>query len=145
MLPLHPFLWVVLILVLLLLSVSLWTTSPPEWRWPHRTLPRVHCPLWPISYTFLILITCIFIAFLAISLSPLYLWRFKIRETYKPGSADITHHMGSGDCPPTGCNQALTIPFAPKSIVPHPVGIDINLPYICFFFDQIQPYCKKVC
>jgi hypothetical protein len=109
----------------------------------HSTLPRVFCPLWLISCTFLILVTCIFIAFPASSLFPSYLWRFKIRETYKPGSANITHHVGCGDCPPTGCNWALTIPFAPKSIVPHLVGIDINLPHICFLFDQIQPYCKK--
>jgi hypothetical protein len=145
MLALHPFLGVILILISILLTVSLWTTSPPEWRWApsHGTLPQVACPLWPISCTFFILITWIFIAFPDSSLSPWYLWRFKIWETYKPGSANITHHVGSGDCTPTGCSRALTIPFAPKSIVPFPVGININLPFICFLFDQIQPYCKK--
>jgi hypothetical protein len=51
--------------------------------------------------------------------------------------------VGSGDCPAMGCSQALTILFTPKSIVPHPVGMCINLPYICFLFDQTQPYCKK--
>jgi hypothetical protein len=66
---------------------------------PHGPLPRVSRPLQPISCTFLILITWIFITLPVSSLSPSYLWRFKIRETYKPGSADITHHVGSGDCP----------------------------------------------
>jgi hypothetical protein len=51
--------------------------------------------------------------------------------SYKPGSANITHHVCSGDCRPTECSRALTIPFAPKSIAPHPVGIDSNLPFFC--------------
>jgi hypothetical protein len=110
---------------------------------PHSTLPWVSCPLRSISCTFLILISWIFIILPVSSLSPSYLWRFKIRETYKPGSADITHHVSSGDCPPTGCSWVLTTLFTAKSIVPHPVGIDINLPYICFLFDQTQPHCKK--
>jgi hypothetical protein len=37
MLSLHPLLWVILVLVPTFLSVDLWATSPPEWRWPHRT------------------------------------------------------------------------------------------------------------
>jgi hypothetical protein len=111
---------------------------------PHGALPQVSRPLWPISCIFLILITWIFITLLVSSLSPSHLWRFKIHETYKPGSAEITHHVGSGDCPFMGCSQALTILFTPKSIVPHPVEMYINLPYICFLFDQTQPYCKKV-
>jgi hypothetical protein len=108
---------------------------------PHGALPRVSRPLWPISCTFLILITWIFITLLVSSLSPSYLWRFQIRETYKPDSTDITHHVGFGDCPPMECSWTLIILFTPKSTVPHPVGIDINLLYICFLFDQTQPYC----
>jgi hypothetical protein len=36
MLSFHPFLWVILVLVPSLLSVGLWATSPPDWRWPHQ-------------------------------------------------------------------------------------------------------------
>jgi hypothetical protein len=37
MLSVHPFLWVTLVLIPSLLSISLWATSPPEWKWPHHT------------------------------------------------------------------------------------------------------------
>jgi hypothetical protein len=34
MLSLHPFLWLILVLVPSFLSIGLWATSPPYWRWP---------------------------------------------------------------------------------------------------------------
>jgi hypothetical protein len=33
MLSLHPFLWVIITLVPLVLRIGLWTTSPPKWSW----------------------------------------------------------------------------------------------------------------
>jgi hypothetical protein len=57
MLSLHPFLWVILVLVPILLSVGLWETSPSEWRWPHYTALCLGylalCTLFPILSSFL--------------------------------------------------------------------------------------------
>jgi hypothetical protein len=49
MLSLHPFLWVTLVLVPSLLSIGLWVTSPPEWRWPHHAAVLDTSPCAPYS------------------------------------------------------------------------------------------------
>jgi hypothetical protein len=71
MLSLHPFLWVILIFVPILLSAGLWATSPPEWRWPHHRalclrylalcalLPILSSLWWPGSLLSFQLVPCL--------------------------------------------------------------------------------------
>jgi hypothetical protein len=72
--------------------------------------------------------------------SPPYRWRFQIQETYKKGDKVTTHFISSGDYPPEGYSQPLTLKFQTTQLQ-HTFGG--NAPFLCFIFDQTKPYCKK--
>jgi hypothetical protein len=64
-----------------------------------------------------------------------YFWRFKIRETYTVSQTSITSLVGTGDCPPKGCQTPLSVPFKPRS--------DSDFGCHCPFFSQTKDHCKK--
>jgi hypothetical protein len=64
-----------------------------------------------------------------------YFWRFRIRETYTVSQTSITSLVGTGDCPPKGCQTPLSVPFKPRS--------DSDFGCHCPFFSQTKDYCKK--
>jgi hypothetical protein len=64
-----------------------------------------------------------------------YFWRFKIRETYTVSQTSLTSLVGSGDCPPKGCQTPLSVTFKPRS--------DSDFGCHCPFFSQTKDYCKK--
>jgi hypothetical protein len=72
--------------------------------------------------------------------SPPYRWRFKIQETYTKDNRVDTRLTDAGDCPPTGCNQPLTLKFKTASLNQKFGG---NAPFLCFIFDQTKPHCKE--
>jgi hypothetical protein len=92
-------------------NFSPWMEMAPS----YSSLPQVPCPMHLISYTLLILMIWIFTIPLVGSLSPLYLWRFKVRETYTYNQASVS----CTDWPIQGCSFTITISVDLQSIFPH--------------------------
>jgi hypothetical protein len=103
----------------------------------HSSLPRVPCPIHLTPYTLLILMTWIFTMLLVGSPSPLYLWRFKVQETYTHNQASVSHVAGTTDCPIQGCSFTTTIFVDLQSISP------TYNPFVCFQYDQSRDYCEN--
>jgi hypothetical protein len=103
----------------------------------YSSLPRKPCPMHLIPYTLLILMIWIFTILPVGSLPPLYLWRFKVRETYTHNQASVSRIAGTTDCPIQGCSSTITISVDLQSISP------TYNPFVCFQYDQSRDYCKN--
>jgi hypothetical protein len=95
-------------------NFSPWVEVAPS----YSSLPRVPCPMCLIPYTLLILTIWIFTILLVGSSSPLYLWRFKVWETYTHNQASVSCAAGTTDCPVQRCSSTITISVDLQSISP---------------------------
>jgi hypothetical protein len=74
--------------------------------------------------------------------SPPHRWRFKVEEAITKGERVTTQLFDSGECPPMGCSNSLALKFQPS--MSSTFGMrTINFGFVCFTFDQTEPYCKK--